>query len=161
MAWRIKVLIGVIVLAAPLALLIPAQHWLLFAGSVAAVVLSEGMKVSIPKGESTMSVNFPFILSAIVQLSPRQAMAVAAISVFAQCKFQVEKLFACPDRLQRGERHRRDGCFLVYLRLSSFLACAGCPRAYRGGSGVVLLQYGARRPCDWLVEGQTGAAARA
>jgi hypothetical protein len=102
MAWRIKVLIGVIVLAAPLALLIPAQHWLLFAGSVAAVVLSEGMKVSIPKGESTMSVNFPFILSAIVQLSPRQAMAVAAISVFAQCKFQVEKLFACPDRLQRG-----------------------------------------------------------
>ncbi len=98
MALRVRVLIGVIVLAAPLVLLTPARstapHWLLFAGSLAAVVLSAGMKVSLPKGDGTMSVNFPFIFLAIVQLSPRQAMTVAAISVFAQCKFRVEKLFS-------------------------------------------------------------------
>jgi putative nucleotidyltransferase with HDIG domain len=98
MALRTKVLIGVIVLAAPLALLTPARspvsNWLLFAGLLAAVVLSAGMKVPLPKGESTMSVNFPFIFLAIVQLSPRQAMTVAAISVFAQCKFRVKKLFS-------------------------------------------------------------------
>jgi putative nucleotidyltransferase with HDIG domain len=95
---RVKVLISVIVLAALLALLTPnhafAPHWLLFAAYLAAMLLSAGMKVSLPSRDSTMSVNFPFIFLAIVQLSPRQAMAVAAISVFAQCKFRVKKLFS-------------------------------------------------------------------
>ncbi len=95
---RVKLLISVVLLAAPLAMLVdlgaPATHWLLFAAYVAAVLLTAGMKVSLPRGDSTMSVNFPFIFLAVVQLSPLQAMAVAAISVFAQCKFKVKKLFS-------------------------------------------------------------------
>ncbi len=72
----------------------PAQHWLLFLAYVLAVLLSSGMKVCLLRSDSTMSVNFPFILLAVLQLSPLQAMVLAAISVFAQCKFRVQKLFS-------------------------------------------------------------------
>ena len=40
-----------------------------------------------------MSVNFPFILLGIIQLAPEQAIALAALSVFAQCRFKVLKPF--------------------------------------------------------------------
>ncbi len=98
MALRVKVLISLMVLAAPLAMLAsvhsPPTHWVLFAAYLGAVLLSAGMKVPLPRGDSTMSVNFPFIFLAIMQLSPLQAMAIAAISVFAQCKFRVRQLFS-------------------------------------------------------------------
>ncbi|MBB6142621.1 diguanylate cyclase (GGDEF)-like protein/putative nucleotidyltransferase with HDIG domain [Silvibacterium bohemicum] len=46
-----------------------------------------------PKSEATMSVNFPFILLGILQLSPLQAVCLAICSVFAQCNFKVVKTF--------------------------------------------------------------------
>ena len=95
---RVKFLVSSVLLASLLAVLagarLPGKHWLLFAIYIAAVLLSSGMKVSLPSSDSSLSVNFPFILLAVLQLSPLQAMSVAAISVFAQCKFRVEKLFS-------------------------------------------------------------------
>ena len=95
---RVKLLVSSVLLASLLAGLagarLPAKHWFLFLIYIAAVLLSSGMKVSLPSSDSSLSVNFPFILLAVLQLSPLQAMAVAAISVFAQCKFRVEKLFS-------------------------------------------------------------------
>ncbi len=86
MAVRVQLLIGSVLLTATLEAVggthFAARHWLLFLAYVVAVLLS------------TMSVNFPFILLAVLQLSPSQAMALAAISVFAQCKYRVQKLFS-------------------------------------------------------------------
>ncbi len=71
----------------------PGHTWLRFAVYLTAVMLSSGMKVAMPKGDGTASVNFPFILLGIVQLSPGQTMAMAALSVLAQCRFKVIKSF--------------------------------------------------------------------
>ncbi len=71
-----------------------SQHWLFFGGYLLAVLLSSGMKVCLLGSDSTMSANFPILLLAVVQLSPLQVMGLAAISVFAQCKFRVQKLFS-------------------------------------------------------------------
>ncbi len=102
MAVRVRLLIASVLLTALLMALLAAtaggpfasRHWLLFAFYLAAVLLSSGMKVCLLRSDSTMSVNFPFILLAVLQLSPSQAMAVAAISVFAQCRFRVQKFFS-------------------------------------------------------------------
>jgi putative nucleotidyltransferase with HDIG domain len=51
------------------------------------------MKVALPRSEATMSVNFPFILLGILQLSPLQAVLLAAASVIAQCRIRVIKPF--------------------------------------------------------------------
>jgi len=71
----------------------PSHDWVRFGVYLAAVLLSSGMKVAMPRGDGTMTVNFPFILLGILELSPEQAVALAAISVFAQCRFQVLKPF--------------------------------------------------------------------
>jgi len=71
----------------------PAQQWLHFFIYLAAVLLSSGMKVAMPKSDGTMSVNFPFILLGILQLSPAQAVALAVFSVIAQCRVRVIKPF--------------------------------------------------------------------
>ena len=71
----------------------PSMLWIRFGVYSAAILLSSGMKVGIPKCEGTMSVNFPFILLGIVQLSPLQAVGLAAFSVLAQCSFKVLKPF--------------------------------------------------------------------
>ena len=71
----------------------PSVLWLRFGVYLAAILLSSGMKVGIPKSEGTMSVNFPFILLGILQLSPLQAVALAVFSVLAQCNFRVVKRF--------------------------------------------------------------------
>ncbi|MDR3736836.1 MAG: diguanylate cyclase [Acidobacteriaceae bacterium] len=72
----------------------PHGHdWVRFGVYLAAVLLSSGLKVAMPKGDGTMSVNFPFILLGILELAPEQAVALAAISVFAQCRVQVLKPF--------------------------------------------------------------------
>jgi putative nucleotidyltransferase with HDIG domain len=71
----------------------PAQQWLHFFVYLALVLLSSGRKVAMPKTEGTMSANFPFIFLGIIQLSPLQAVALAACSVLAQCRFRVIKPF--------------------------------------------------------------------
>jgi putative nucleotidyltransferase with HDIG domain len=68
-------------------------HWIPFLLFVAAVLLSSGFKVALPRGDGSMSLNFPFILFAIVTLSPLQVLLLAAISVAAQCRVRVVKIF--------------------------------------------------------------------
>lgn len=72
----------------------PAQQWTHFSVYLLAILLSSGMKVALPKCEGTMSVDFPFIFLAIVQLSPLQAAMLAASSVIAQCRIRVIKGFS-------------------------------------------------------------------
>jgi putative nucleotidyltransferase with HDIG domain len=71
----------------------PAQHWLHFFVYLAAILLSSGMKVGLPKSEGTMSLNFPFILLGILQLSPLQAACLAVCSVIAQSRIRVLRPF--------------------------------------------------------------------
>lgn len=71
----------------------PNHDWLQFTTFLAAILLSSGLKVALPAGEGSMSLNFPFVLLAIVQLSPIQAIVLAALSVAAQCRIRVKKLF--------------------------------------------------------------------
>lgn len=97
MPGRVKAVIG-LVFAGALASIVwsthyPGQSWLRFLVYLAVVLLSSGLKVALPEGEGTMSLNFPFILLAIAQHSPAQALALAALSVFAQCRVRVKKLF--------------------------------------------------------------------
>lgn len=97
MPLRIKLMIGLVILSAALSAVWSAQYmgnsWLRFAVYLTVVLLGSGLKVVLPKGDSTMSVNFPFILLAIVQLSMPQALALAALSVLAQCTYRVKKPF--------------------------------------------------------------------
>jgi diguanylate cyclase (GGDEF)-like protein/putative nucleotidyltransferase with HDIG domain len=68
-------------------------EWVHFVVYLLAILLSSGMKVALPKTESTVSVNFPFILLGILQMSPLQAVILAVSSVIAQCRFRVIKPF--------------------------------------------------------------------
>ncbi len=70
-----------------------SHTWLPFWLLLLAVLLSSGLKVAMPHVDSSMSLNFPFILLGLVELSPMQAMLLAGISVAAQCRFRVRKLF--------------------------------------------------------------------
>ena len=69
------------------------RQWLHFFVYLLAILLSSRMKVAMPKTNGTMSVNFPFVLLGIVQLSPLQVIALAVASVIAQCRFKVVKSF--------------------------------------------------------------------
>ncbi len=69
------------------------RQWLHFFVYLLAILLSSGMKVAMPKTNGTMSVNFPFVLLGIVQLSPLQVIALAVASVIAQCRIKVVKPF--------------------------------------------------------------------
>src|ERR1700691_3610719 len=71
----------------------PAQHWLRFFVYLAAILLSSGMKVGLPKSEGTMSLNFPFILLGILELSPLQVVSLAVCSVIVQCRIRVVRPF--------------------------------------------------------------------
>src|ERR1700691_2460413 len=97
MALRIKVLVCLALVGAAASLCSilehPAQQWLRFSVYLAAILLSSGMKVGLPKSEGTMSLNFPFILLGILQLSPLQAVCLAACSVIAQCRIRVVRPF--------------------------------------------------------------------
>ena len=70
-----------------------AGTWGLFVVFLAAVLLSSGFKVALPRGDGSMSLNFPFILFAIVSLSPLQVLLLGGISVAAQCRVRVTKVF--------------------------------------------------------------------
>ena len=97
MTLRVKILICVVVAGGIASFYsatgYPAHDWLHFSVYLAAVLLSSGMKVGLPKTESTMSANFPFIFLGILQLSPLQAVALGACSVLAQCRIRVIKPF--------------------------------------------------------------------
>ena len=94
---RVKALIVLMIVAGTCSVVwatrFPGHTWIRFAVYLVAVLLSSGMKVAMPKGDGTMAVNFPFILLGIVQLSPGQAIALAALSVIAQCRIRVIKPF--------------------------------------------------------------------
>ena len=94
---RVKILIGLMLVSAVCSLWVisgpPAHDWMRCAVYLAVILLSSGLKVAMPNGDGTMSVDFPFILLGILQLSPLQAVALAAVSVFAQCRIQVLKPF--------------------------------------------------------------------
>ncbi len=97
MVLRVKLFVGLMLVAAVLAVRwasgYSSHHWIRFAVYLAAVLLSSGFKVAMPKRDGTMSVNFPFILLGIVELSPGQAIAMAALSVAVQCRIKVLKPF--------------------------------------------------------------------
>jgi putative nucleotidyltransferase with HDIG domain len=97
MALRIKVLTCLALVGAITSLCsileYPAQQWIRFFVYLAAILLSSGMKVGLPKSEGTMSLNFPFILLGILQLSPLQVVCLAVCSVIALCRIQVTRPF--------------------------------------------------------------------
>ncbi len=97
MPLRTKIQIALTLLATAGATALAARSgwgaWLPFWLLLIAVLISSGLKVALPRGDGTMSLNFPFILLGIVQLSPLQAMLLTALSVAAQCRFRVVKMF--------------------------------------------------------------------
>jgi diguanylate cyclase (GGDEF)-like protein/putative nucleotidyltransferase with HDIG domain len=100
MAFRVKALLCVVMAGALASLYSTLGHpshpfgpWAHFFVYLIAILLSSGMKVALPKTESTMSVNFPFILLGVLQMSPLQAVILAVSSVIAQCRFRVIKPF--------------------------------------------------------------------
>ncbi|MGI4829296.1 MAG: HD domain-containing phosphohydrolase [Janthinobacterium lividum] len=70
-----------------------SSSWLAFGVLLVAVVISSGMKVSLPHNDGSMSVNFPFIFLGLIVLSPIQAFILAGLSVAAQCRVLPRKLF--------------------------------------------------------------------
>ena len=92
MKFRAKALVGAVVagglVSALSALGQPGRQWLHFGIYLAAVLVTSGMKVALPKTDGTMSVDFPFLLLGILQLSPLQAVALAVCGVVAQCRIR-------------------------------------------------------------------------
>jgi putative nucleotidyltransferase with HDIG domain len=97
MTFRAKALVCAVVAGAAASLLSargePGREWMHFSIYLLAILLSSTMKVAMPKSNGTMSVNFPFILLGIVQLSPLQVVALAVASVIAQCRIKIVKSF--------------------------------------------------------------------
>jgi hypothetical protein len=62
----------------------PWHHYQFLSLAVMALVASR-LKLKLPGLDGNMSVNLPFVLLAAVQLSPSEALAIAAISTLAQC----------------------------------------------------------------------------
>lgn len=97
MPLRTKFQIGLTLLAATAATVLAGQSgsrtWFPFWLLLVAVLLSSGLKIVLPRGDGSMSLNFPFILLGLLQLSPLQAMLLAAISVAAQCRIRVRQIF--------------------------------------------------------------------
>ena len=71
-----------------------SHPWLPFFLLLLAVLLSSGMKVSLPSGEGSMSATFPFILLGLVELSSFQAILLTGLSVAFQCRLPERKPLA-------------------------------------------------------------------
>ena len=67
----------------------PAQHSLYSFVYLAAILLSSGMKVGLPRSDGAISLIFSSILLGIVQLSTLHAVCLAGCSVIAQCRIRV------------------------------------------------------------------------
>ena len=95
---RTKIQVMLTLLSATGALLWSAHAsshpWLPFFFLLVAVLLSSGMKVSLPSGEGSMSATFPFILLGLVELSSFQAILLTGISVAVQCRLPERKPLA-------------------------------------------------------------------
>jgi diguanylate cyclase (GGDEF)-like protein/putative nucleotidyltransferase with HDIG domain len=79
----------------PVALHPQWEQMLQFSMYLACILLASGMKLIVPRtdGKGTMSVNFVFILLAIMQLSLPEAMIAGCLSAVAQSLFRVRKGF--------------------------------------------------------------------
>jgi diguanylate cyclase (GGDEF)-like protein/putative nucleotidyltransferase with HDIG domain len=72
---------------------LPPQEWARFGVYLVAVLLSSGLKVSMPRGDRKLAFNLPFILLAVVQLAPQQAIALAALSSLVECLIGIRARF--------------------------------------------------------------------
>ena len=97
MAFRTKLQILVTITSAVVLTIWAGYHsaggWLQFWIFLGAILLSSGFKVALPRGDGSMSLNFPFLLLAVVQLSPLQLLIITGVSVAAQCRVRVTKIF--------------------------------------------------------------------
>lgn len=87
--WKMNSLLAALVVAATAAILFslrfPCREWVHFSVYLGLVVLASGLQVRMPGGDSTISINFPFILLTIIEASPLQAAIIATVSVYLQC----------------------------------------------------------------------------
>lgn len=61
---------------------------------LAFALVASGMKVSLPLLNSTMSVNFPFIMLGLMGLDPAHTMVLGCASILVQCFVKVKKAFS-------------------------------------------------------------------
>jgi len=61
---------------------------------LALALVASGMKVSLPLLNSTMSVNFPFIVLGLMGLDPAHTMVLGCASILVQCFVKVKKAFS-------------------------------------------------------------------
>jgi hypothetical protein len=104
----------------------PWHHYQFLSLSVMALVASR-LKLKLPGLDGNMSVNLPFVLLAAVQLSPREALAIAAISTMVQC------LPARGHKLQTVK---------VLFNVSTM--------AIATGMGAFVFHYGSQVRASWL-----------
>jgi putative nucleotidyltransferase with HDIG domain len=95
MPLRTKVYVSITLLLAAMAgvwsLRYPMSSWPLFSFLLVLVLVSSTLKIALPRGDSGMSLNFPFIFLAILLLSPGQALLLGAISMAVQCRIRTKK----------------------------------------------------------------------
>lgn len=87
--WKINSLLGLVGSAAAglvvFSLRTPFRDWVHFSVYLGMVILASGLRVRMPGGDSTISINLPFILLTIIDGSPLQALLIATVSVYLQC----------------------------------------------------------------------------
>lgn len=87
--WKMNTLLGLVIAAAAgsifFSLRFPLRDWLHFSVYLGLVIVASGLRVRMPGGDSTISINFPFILLTIIDASPAQALVIATVSVYLQC----------------------------------------------------------------------------
>jgi putative nucleotidyltransferase with HDIG domain len=105
----------------------PSREWLYFAVYLLVILLSSGMKVAMPKSDGTMSVNFPFILLGIVQLSTTQVVILAVASVIAQCRIKIVRSFTLVQIIFN----------VANVTIATVLACQTYTRSLGGLHGEV------------------------
>lgn len=81
------------VLAAVWSMHAGSTAWLPFFAYLALTLASSTLKVPLPGESGTMSLNYPFIFLSILQLSPGQVCLLAVLSIAAQCRIKVAKVF--------------------------------------------------------------------
>lgn len=134
-----------------------AGHWVQFWIFVAAVLLSSGFKVALPRGDGSMSLNFPFLLLAVVQLSPLQVLLLTGISVAAQCRVRVTKIFTA---VQIGFNVANTmlaaaGAYLTY----TFLVSQGAPLAPALAISAVTFFFCSTCPVAAIIASSSGERA--
>jgi hypothetical protein len=78
-------LLSLAVAATAYSLRFPSSEWLHFAICFCLVLLASQLGLRMPGGDTTVAINFPFILLAIITGSPLQAILITAASVALQC----------------------------------------------------------------------------